>query len=81
MGHDKGDDKIICSYERFLSKSGSVENLVIGNDSLNMKSRYSKEVLREISFNHCIDVKVIDIGSYSLKNISSLSISSMMIDD
>ena len=69
----------IISIDDFNQSSINIEYLMIGNWCLN--KRNENEELKEIDLTRFVNVRVIDIGSYSLKNISSLSISSMMIDD
>ena len=69
----------IISIDDFNQSSINIECLMIGNWCLN--KRNENEELKEIDLTRFVNVRVIDIGSYSLQNVEILKISSSLMNE
>ena len=64
---------VIVDVNELNSISDVIECMIVGNDCLNE--------LDKIDFSRFVNVRTIDVGLDSLKNVKSVMISSMMIVD
>lgn len=69
---------VIVSLHDFDCVSEDIEYLIIGNGCLN---KAYGDILDMIDFSVFVNVRVLDVGMYSLQNVKNVDISSMILSD